>query len=142
MAFELLTQRASVGSCVCFAAVLVMGYGSSEDVQMREVDQRHVRPSPVAWRVLNARGKTVVLGKEVGYCHRAPKPRVARVKGDEGPKEVVLTMVLENPPRKQTTCMGLELSFSEIVRLEANIDGRPIYDGSTSPPSRRWPRPG
>lgn len=145
--------RAIVGLLSCCTAFLWVGCGLTDGGEVRENEQADARDKPqvpgqtakqrggrpVAWRLLNARGRTVVIGKVLGYCYGAPKPRVGRVQVDESAEAVVLTMLLENPPRKKNgrACLGRELSLGETVRLEANINGRPIFDGSTSPPTRR-----
>jgi hypothetical protein len=106
------------------------------------------RGRPIAWRVLGTPGpKGVRIGTTVGWCPRAsrPRPKIQRVRQGEQRDALILTAFLVHPapegPSGKPSCLGVELSLEYVVTFRRDRNGRPLFDGSVSPPRKRWPLP-
>lgn len=124
--------------------------GVSKSPSLRRATHRPNLPAhraiPTEWHLepLRSQGSVLRLMSTVGWCVRAPKPAVAAVRVREGRDAVVVT-VFRTDPRNQSkyrVCAGLELGLTKTLRLSADLGDRVLYDGSISPPTRRWPRRG
>lgn len=97
---------------------------------------------PVQWRVLNRPGvrKVRIASGLIGYCPDIPnrRPRITGVREIDRPRAVILTAYLIHRPKPG--CAAVETEAQKVVVLRRPIRGRPLYDGSRSPPKRRWPR--
>jgi hypothetical protein len=102
---------------------------------------------PVRWEVLDQpTARQVRIGMTVGWCpgsHR-PKPRIQRVRQVYHQNVLILTAFLIHPTPKgrpgRPGCLGVELPLEYTVTFARDRDGRPLFDGSTGPPARRWPK--
>jgi hypothetical protein len=101
------------------------------------------RSKPVRWSVVGRPGpRQVMISSTVGWCPggAGPKPRIQRVRQVDRPHAVVLTVLLVHGVPKGDDCPGVELPIQVLVRFKQRRNGRPLFDGSVSPPARRWPR--
>jgi hypothetical protein len=98
----------------------------------------------VRWQVVYppSPGKEVTIGSVNRWCVGTPKPRMTRVDVSEGRQSVVLTAFVTRPRLrgKNLACAGLELGLGKTVRLSRGLGDRALFDGSTSPLEKRWPR--
>jgi hypothetical protein len=96
----------------------------------------------VAWQVNTQVGKrTARLAAAVPYCgYNRPKPRVQRVRKVEHPRSAVITMFVFFPRVGKGGCTDVELGVMKTVRLGRPISKISLYDGSVTPPRKRWPR--
>ena len=132
--------------CLLLCVLLVVaGCGDSSDGSPSEYGQvrsnlahneRPVRWAPVA---ISDDDRVVHIGIGIPYCSGAPKPRISRVRARERDDSVVITAFVT--PKKSSQgggpCAGLELGFSEEVKLFEPLGERRLFDGSISPPQRR-----
>ncbi len=72
--------------------------------------------------LVEVRGSTLVVG---GHCHGD-----ARVRVDEGPEEVVLTLEVDGEPRG-------ECHDTVQAELDGAVDGRRLVDSTTGAPAPR-----
>ena len=89
--------------------------------------------------------RTIRIARAVGYCVGAPKPWIGKVRTRERDRAVIVTAFLDMKrasAAKNPTCAGVELNVEKTVQLPSDLDGRALYDGSTSPPKKRWTRSG
>lgn len=126
--------------------VMVDDVAGGSDVAAR--DDMRSTGKPIRWRVLGTPGpKRVRIGVTVGWCPEAsrPRPKIQRVRQVGRPNAVILTAFLIHPapksPPGQPSCPGVELPLEYLVTFHNDRNGRPLYDGSVSPPQKRWPRP-
>src|SRR3954452_3628150 len=96
----------------------------------------------VAWQVNAQVGKrTVRLAAAVPYCgYNPPKPRVQRVHKVEHPGSAVITMFVFFPRVGEGGCTDVELGVMKTIRLGRPVSKMSLYDGSVTPPRKRWPR--
>lgn len=96
---------------------------------------------PVQWKVYGPPlGRKVRISSEVGYCIGSEKPRIKAVHVVEKAQRVLLTAMLTVVKVGRGGCAGVSLGVQKVVRLERPLGGRALYDGSLSPPAKRWPR--
>lgn len=99
---------------------------------------------PVQWHILEPPTEsTVSIGSDVAYCPGSGRvPRISGVKQINRPGAVILTAYFAGrPPHFSGTeaCLGAQIGTR--VHIRGGLRGRPLYDGSQSPPKRkRWPR--
>jgi hypothetical protein len=152
----------SIGCCVVVVLGASVGAGSmsrasqvlvtEQEVGAKQMaslttHRQGVRGRPVRWTVLGRPGsKRVTIGSTVGWCPGAtrPKPRIRRVRQVDRGRAVILTAFLAHPAPQSASgaasCPGVELALEYVVTFHRLRNGRALYDGSTTPPSRRWPR--
>lgn len=96
----------------------------------------------IGWRVLGRPGgRTVRIGSIVGWCpDKAGKtrPHIAGVEQTDGSHAVTLTAYVQRVPLQH--CLGVDTPVEHVVHIRHGLHGRALYDGSRSPPLRRWPR--
>jgi hypothetical protein len=101
---------------------------------------------PVQWQALDPPSETEVrIGNNVGWCPGfGPFPRISGVRQVSTPKAVILTAYFVNPPPRskpgRPACPGVEALIERVVHIRGGLGDRPLYDGSQSPPKKRWPR--
>jgi hypothetical protein len=90
----------------------------------------------VSWSVWRRRGMALKLYGAVPYCDdNSPKPYVSRVDRRINVNGVVLTMFVRFAKRRGVGCSWLKVGVvSDWIRRPLNMR---LYDGSTTPPSRR-----
>jgi hypothetical protein len=100
-----------------------------------------LRGRPVQLRVLGVGGtrRVRIRSGTFGWCPDIPHsyPRITGVREVDRPRAVVLTAYLVGGVRPG--CAEVSVDVQKRLWLRQPRDGRPIYDGSQSPPVRRWP---
>jgi hypothetical protein len=79
-----------------------------------------------------------------GYCGGKPEPSIDHITKIWHPRSLVMTVFLRFPEvhfAENEACAGVGLGISRQLRFKRSISHRVIYDGSTSPPRRRWRPP-
>ena len=96
----------------------------------------------VHWGINRQLGKrTVRIAAAVPYCgYDRPKPRVQRIRKVERPGRAVITMFVFFPRVGKGGCTDVELGVMKTVRLKRPLSKISLYDGSVTPPRKRWPR--
>jgi hypothetical protein len=120
-----------------------MGHTTNGEQTYRDVMARgHSKPSPRAWFVLGRpRGDRVRIGTNVEWCPEggsATRPRITGVQQVDRRRSVVLTAFLAR--RSVGHCGAVEILVEHLVHIRGGLRGRSLFDGSQSPPARRWPR--
>ena len=99
---------------------------------------------PVQWVVWRRLGEsTFRIGNRFGWCSNPQgtgAPRIVGVRQIDRPDRVTLTAYLASG--NNSDCLGVEAQVERVVHIHGGLRGRPVFDGSQSPPVRRWPRPG
>lgn len=95
---------------------------------------------PAGWSVVAERRRALRLGMVLPYCvDGEPKPFIERVERRRGHGGLVFTVFVrfgpENPEFEG--CAGVGLILGKWVRVGGRAKSKPLFDGSTSPPSRR-----
>lgn len=107
--------------------------------------RRHGQP----FRFLSAHpigGNKVRVLSGIGACYAGASsmpgsvPEIKRVKQLQTRKAVTLTVFVVSPERKDRACLGFISALRYTVHIRGGLKGRPIYDGSQSPPVKRWPK--
>lgn len=96
---------------------------------------------PEKWRVGSVGPHKLTLGVLTGYCVGQPKPRIDHVARAWRRRSVVITVFLrysEAHSGKNESCADLGIEISKQIKFKRSIADRALYDGSTSPPQRRW----
>lgn len=100
------------------------------------------RGKPARWFVLGRPGDNKVrIGGNFGWCPdlgKTAQPRFTGVRQVGHRDAVVLTAYLAQ--RSPSKCAGVESLVEYVVDIRGGRGGRPLFDGSTEPPARRWPR--
>jgi hypothetical protein len=94
----------------------------------------------VRWSVAAERRHALRLGVEVPYCgYREPEPSIERVERRFGRKGLIFTVFVRFGPedREPGGCVGEALILGKWVRIGDRARSKPLFDGSTSPPSPR-----
>ena len=110
----------------------------------RQSPARHVEGQvhASAWTVLGQPSEYVVrVGRMVRWCTDlglASRPRISGLKQIDRTRAVILTAYLAQ--RNPSACPSVETPVEYVVHIRHGLRGRSLYDGSKSPPIRRWPR--
>lgn len=103
------------------------------------------RETPMRWRVLSPPwSRKVRIGRTVAWCpgpdkdHLNPPPAIQRVRKVERGRRVILTAFLIH--RATRGCLAVATQVERVVTLRHRLDGWSLYDGSVSPPVKRWPK--
>lgn len=75
----------------------------------------------------------------VAYCSHGPKPYIDHAHVSIHDRRGVVTVFVQFPPPAHP-CLGEEIGVRKRIRFDQPIRRLRIYDGSTVPPQRRWPR--
>lgn len=130
----------AVGLTASLEAVSHLPYGEQAGHGMVRSHKERARPTP--WVVLGRpRGNRVRIGRNVGWCPergRATRPRITGVQQVNQRRSVVLTALMVQ--HRMGHCAAVESLVERLVHIRGGLRGRPLYDGSQSPPVRRWPR--
>jgi hypothetical protein len=92
----------------------------------------------VRWGVGQVRSRALRLGVEVTYCgSREPEPFIQRVERRHGRGGLILTVFVRVGPKhlEPGGCVEDALILLKWVRIGDR--SKPLFDGSTAPPSRR-----
>ena len=85
--------------------------------------------------------RTVLVRVGVGTCSRDTFPRIhARIR--ERVRSAVVTLIAHFPAyrlEEHQRCPKIRGRISKRIKLARPVSGLTLYDGSTSPPRRRWP---
>lgn len=132
------------GACGACGAESSSSSNSSTRSEAKKEGTRVLRRGsirPVKWAIGKARKRSIKLLAFVPYCTGTkPKPRIDRIVRGEQHRRVVLTMFVRFPPARSGGCLGVERGlFSHWIQLHSDLSETRLYDGSTSPPERRWP---
>ena len=106
------------------------------------LSKRHGRP--LQWELAGPpKGSEVTIQQFVGLCVNPPVdpvdvPQVKEVRQVGKPKAVILTLIIVRPKRPMGCLIATLVGAT--VHIRGGLRGRPIYDGSQSPPEKRWPR--
>ena len=119
---------------------LAVGYTPSQPLR--------VVPSPIPsnereaqWIVLGQpKEQTVRIGNYFAWCPGIPssQPKFGRVKEVDRAHSIILTVFVRT--HAPSGCAGVEMAIEKTVHLGVKLDARALYDGSQSPPIKRWPR--
>ncbi len=84
----------------------------------------------------------IELSVQTGYCVENDAPFIEKVDIIEHPHSAVLTAFVRYPPptSQSESCAGVGVGLTKIVSLKRPSKDLALYDGKTSPPTRRWPR--
>jgi len=99
------------------------------------------RRPPIQWHVVEPpTGNHVVIGRDAPWCPAIPrwKPRIQPVRKSAEGKRIVVTAFLTH--RVPVGCGAVEKLVYKTVFFDHPIGQRELYDGSQSPPAKRWPR--
>lgn len=90
------------------------------------------------WGISRAAARSVQISAFVPYCGKPHRePYVERVARRGNPGRVVLTMLVRYPPARGA-CLGEGISVTRWVALDGDPRTLRLFDGSTSPPARRY----
>jgi hypothetical protein len=97
------------------------------------------------WDLASLKSANVVnLSVPVQYCEYTPKLYIHRVKMVERRHSTIITTLVRFPPKgiqdSEGACLGVELDLQKAISLKQSSARQSLYDGSTSPPQKRWPR--
>jgi hypothetical protein len=146
---RILVVRASIAALALFAGGCGGGSKSSggesgataqlTSSRSTAADERETAETrPVRWSVVAERRHALQLGLVLPYCgNREPKPFIERVERRHGRGGLVFTVFVRFGPESPESegCVGEELFPVKWVRI--GDKSKPLFDGSTSPPSRR-----
>lgn len=143
LSLAVLTSLACGGSASS-AAPSVAGYATGAERHNKSPGKaRASRTGSVGWRLVSPpSGRKLRIYSDVGWCVSTPKPRFSRIDVASREEAVILTAfaVAHEPSTRQSVCAGVEYAVVKTVVLPSKLGDRPLYDGSVSPPKRRWPR--
>lgn len=100
------------------------------------------RTRSVRWGLVSPpSGRKLRIYSDVGWCVSTPKPRFSQIDVASREEVVILTafVVAHEPSTRQSVCAGVEYAVVKTVVLPSKLGDRPLYDGSVSPPKKRWP---
>jgi hypothetical protein len=140
--------RAFIGIVVAVlstATLVQVGTGDASEVGGGPVREDGDAPAPKASPFVvvgRPHGNRVTIGRSVEWCpingEARGLPRFSGVKQVDTDKAVTLTAYLVARP---ANCL-VERFVRRTVRIRGGLGGRSLFDGSRSPPVRRWPRGG
>jgi hypothetical protein len=129
-------RRTILLAASAIAATLVLQASAAGYVEPESV-------RPISWSLGSIEGpRRLTIGISTGYCVGKPKPRVDRIEREWHRRSLVLTVFIRYPEvhwGKHEGCGGVGLGMSMAVGLGRPLSHRAIYDGSSSPPKRRYP---
>ena len=96
---------------------------------------------PMSWSVGAERRRALRLGVQTSHCgYREPVPFIERVERRHRHDGLVFTVYVRFGPKhlEPGGCVGVGLILGKWVRIGERAKSKPLFDGSTSPPSRRY----
>lgn len=127
---------------------------SSKRTQVITRAKRGTQVRAVPWHGRPKAGsKSVVLTVAYNWCTGSSRPRIQRVSIVERHHATVLTVFAAFPPSGgseaerlrqspvDSSCPQIRFIETTRVTLEHVAFDQVLYDGSTSPPTKRWPKP-
>jgi hypothetical protein len=125
-------KRAVTGFCFLWL-IACFGFRNVESAQSAVIIRR------AHWDVAREPGmKGVKIISSTDYCRGDPRPYVSRVDRKETQKATFLTVFIKRQ-RQEQICLGVEIPVYKFVPLTRHAASLPLYDFSTTPPTRRWP---
>jgi hypothetical protein len=129
-----------VGLVAIIAGVLLVAASASAS----ELDEPWDEPAAVekvSWSLISIDGPgSITVGVSTGYCVGKKMPRLLHPHAVWRAGRVVITLRIFHPALHfdpHEACAGVGLGMNSQIRLKHPISGRALYDGSTSPPTRR-----
>jgi hypothetical protein len=90
------------------------------------------------WGIADFRRESVVISVAIPHCEYVQaEPSFDRITRRWRSGDLILTAFMRTPPRTQHGCLGIELYLLRRVKVGKNLRHIELYDGSTSPPTRR-----
>jgi hypothetical protein len=94
----------------------------------------------VHWGVAKGPDKQGVrIMSGTGYCEGDRRPYFSSIKVEERKNATIIRAFLKKFSHPRYLCVGSIIFTYHYVRLSPRAAGLPLYDGSTTPPTRRWP---
>jgi hypothetical protein len=129
---------------VCIEAVLALAIIFSlfnGTVDSEAVHAGDLKPRPWTFQFVGSK-KTLRLAVRTGYCVNDTPPYIEKVRVRERAHTIILTTLVRYPPSTSTAeaCAGVGIGLFRTVVLDRPVGrGVALYDGSISPPKKRWP---
>lgn len=96
------------------------------------------RVRAVPWGIARLQGPHIMLGTTLPYCGYSERPpSIHRIGRRDVADGIVLTMFVRFPEVRASGCVGIDLGLSRWVTVDGQANRLHVYDGSTSPPTRR-----
>lgn len=130
---------ATIGLIFAVAVLLAACGGNSETTASSSISRSSGVPAP--WKVgAIVDATTVRIVSHVGYCAGDRRPRFGYVRVEKrGHRVYISPRVLNAPPRKGS-CRGVGYFEKRTIDLGESLSRLQLFDGTTSPPTLRWPR--
>lgn len=125
-----------------FIAVSSLGLSSGESRADTRSGHRGILKAR-QWSFRFIKDMTAIeLSVQTGYCVDNDPPFIEKVDIAERPRSAVLTAFVRYPPpaAHSESCAGVGVGLVKTVSLKRPIQGLALYDGKTSPPTKRWPK--
>lgn len=124
--------KQALAIAVLLATVLAAGCGGGEDASERAVE----------WRVDRQLGpKRVLLAADVEWCSaKLPEAEEPIVEYEGDRAYIELRVTPEEKKEGQNGCLLQLLGVHKAVTLERDLTELILFDSSTDPPERRWPK--
>lgn len=144
-----------------FSALFVVGCGSSAEPTDSSGRLPNTGPAPtlevltkksiasdtrnlvaVRWKLSGSpRGRQVAIYAQRGYCVGEAPPEFKGVRVVESGDRVFITAYMNRPAApEQAVCGGIGGFLRGTVEIRQAADDARLYDASTAPPSKRWPK--
>jgi hypothetical protein len=124
-------KHAGIGALVLWLAVCFC-------ICNAEPSQAAVITRMARWDVAQEPGRRGVrIISSAEYCRGDPRPYVSHVEKKERKDGTYITVFVRSE-RKTRVCLGVGVPVYGFIRLSKSAVELPLYDSSTSPPSRRW----
>lgn len=98
---------------------------------------------PMQWTLpRDPNGRRLEISAHPEICIGRPKPRFGAIRLSRSKRSVIITawVITFQRSARHPTCMDVGGGIAKVVLLSAPVGSRALYDGSTDPPTRRWPR--
>ena len=136
-------RRLMLIGCASAAALLCLaigcGSGSAEPPTGQSGREGTGSVRVVAWAGHPSGPRRFTLFAFPGYCSFGPKPYAQRVRVRHSSRGVILTLLMHFPPPAHP-CLGEGIRIRKAIYLNVPVKRLTFFDGSQTPPARRWPR--
>lgn len=98
---------------------------------------------PMQWTLpRDPNGARLEISAHPEICIGRPEPRFGAIRVSGLKRAVIITarVIVFRRVAKRQTCMGVGGGIAKVLVLPAPVGSRALYDVSTDPPTRRWPR--